>query len=338
MQAFEKLSHRGQVARLKRLALCALHEYEVAPTRMSLLSHEENTTLRVEDAGGGQYVLRVHRTVGSPWHPVRDVEAVRSEMQWLAALRRDTGLGVPEPVHTKNGDLLTVATADGVPEPRVCVLFRWLGGRFHRESLTPLMLEKVGTFMARLHDHAATFAVPEGFTRHIQDNMSDEIRTGILAMLSEVRPAEDVGVVEEATGRIQGVMDRLGTGPGVFGLIHADLHQDNYLFHRGEVRAIDFDDCGWGHHLYDFAATLFAIKGRPQYLALREALLRGYRSVRDLDPEHEALIDSFIAMRRLHIMMWYVEQREHPAFRDEWVEEVDWHTGKFREFLQAQPA
>ena len=35
-------------------------------------------------------------------------------------------------------------------------------------------------------------------------------------------------------------------GPDVFGLIHAHLHQENCLIHRGEVRAIDFDHCGYG--------------------------------------------------------------------------------------------
>lgn len=33
------------------------------------------------------------------------------------------------------------------------------------------------------------------------------------------------------------------------GLIHGDLHQENYLFCRGAVGAIDFDDCGYGHFL-----------------------------------------------------------------------------------------
>ena len=32
--------------------------------------------------------------------------------------------------------------------------------------------------------------------------------------------------------------------------------EKNYLFHGGEVRLIDFGDCGWGHYLYDLAVTV----------------------------------------------------------------------------------
>ena len=35
------------------------------------------------------------------------------------------------------------------------------------------------------------------------------------------------------------------------GLIHADLHLGNALFQRGQVKLIDFDDCGTGPRLYD---------------------------------------------------------------------------------------
>ncbi|MBA3251044.1 MAG: hypothetical protein H0T66_12235 [Geodermatophilaceae bacterium] len=43
------------------------------------------------------------------------MDLVRSELTGLAALRRDTDLVVPEPVRTRNGDLLAVASAPGVP-------------------------------------------------------------------------------------------------------------------------------------------------------------------------------------------------------------------------------
>jgi len=48
---------------------------------------------------------------------------------WLSALRRETELAVPEPMPTLDGELFTLVASDAVPEPRVCVLFRWLPGR-----------------------------------------------------------------------------------------------------------------------------------------------------------------------------------------------------------------
>jgi Ser/Thr protein kinase RdoA (MazF antagonist) len=61
------------------------------------LAHLENTTFRVETAGGERYVLRIHRTNGSPFHPPRSAAEVRSEAIWLAALRRETSLAYPRP-------------------------------------------------------------------------------------------------------------------------------------------------------------------------------------------------------------------------------------------------
>jgi hypothetical protein len=51
-------------------------------------------------------------------------------------------------------------------------------------------------------------------------------------------------VVAAVLQRVRRTQDLLGFGPDAYGLIHADLHQGNYLFHGDEVGVIDFDDCG----------------------------------------------------------------------------------------------
>lgn len=61
------------------------------PRRLIPLRHETNTTFRVVAADGQQYVLRIHNPNG------HIVPQIRSELQWLMALRQDTDLGVPEP-------------------------------------------------------------------------------------------------------------------------------------------------------------------------------------------------------------------------------------------------
>jgi Ser/Thr protein kinase RdoA (MazF antagonist) len=69
-----------------------------------------------------------------------------------------------------------------------------------------------------------------------------------------------VTAVLERARRTQNV---LGYGPDLYGLIHADLHQGNYLFHGDEVRVIDFDDCGWGHFAHDLAVTVSELEHLP---------------------------------------------------------------------------
>ncbi len=102
-------------------------------------------------------------------------------------------------------------------------------------------------------------------------------------------------------------MQELCIAPDVFGLIHADLHSSNYLFHGKEVRAIDFEDCGRGYYLYDLAVTIDELEAEFADRApeLRAALLRGYRHVRPLSEGHEALLDLFVAMRLAELVRWY---------------------------------
>ena len=321
MRPFDTLGVRGQLGRLRRLAETALAAYRVEPARLVPLAHLENTTFRVETAGGDRYVLRIHRATGNPIHPPRSAAEVQSEAIWLTALRREAGLAVPEPVPTADGAPLIVVAAEGVPEPRVCVLFRWGDGRFLDAGLTPSHLERVGTFIARLHDHPRGFDPPAGFVRGQVGDVSGAVAAWVTREVGEHRGPGAVATVEAVMGAVRRAQDELGTGPEAYGLIHADLHQENYLFDRGQVRAIDFDDCGWGHFVYDLTVTLSELRWRPTYEALRAALLRGYRAVRPLPVEHERLIEVFHGLRVLHLTLWFLERRDHPSFTD-WEAEV----------------
>ena len=274
----------------------------------------ENTTFRVDAIGGERYVLRIERTSGSPMHPPRRAQEVWSEVSWIAAVRRDTGLAVPEPIRAADGTPLTVVEVDGVPDPRVCVLLRWQPGRFLDAGLTPSHLERVGVFTARLHAHAAGFVPPAGFSRWRIEDVSDEAAAYVTDLVGEQCGPEGASLAAAVVELVRRAQRELGSGPDVFGLIHSDLHQENYLFHRGQVGAIDFDDSGWGHFVYDLAVTLSEIQRRPDSDALRAGLFRGYRSIRPLPADHERYLEVFHALRVLKLTLWFIEQRDHPGF------------------------
>lgn len=69
------------------------------------------------------------------------------------------------------------------------------------------------------------------------------------------------------------------------------------------MRAIDFDDCGSGHLLYDLAVTQHALHGREDYSELCAAHLRGYREIRPLSADEEALLPTFRAARTLMVAL-----------------------------------
>jgi Ser/Thr protein kinase RdoA (MazF antagonist) len=341
VQAFDSLSHHAQVRCLAGLARTALGAYPVRGARLRLLGHFWNTTFRVTGAEGEHYMLRVHHRGQT------SIEAVRSELLWLAALQQD-GFSVPEPVLNEEQRLVTVATHPGVPEPRPCVLFRWIEGRFFYRGLTPAHLARAGELIARFHRHAAQWKRPREFTRHRVDNL-DAMQRGhdddfdpaaarrVTQTVASVCSPEAGSVVAAVIPRIWATLQALGEEPEAFGLIHGDLHHRNLLFGKEGIGAIDFDDCGYGHWLYDLAVPLKVLQGHPAYAGLRQGLLSGYRRRRPLPVDQEAHLETFIALRTVQDVLGMIQEKDHPAFRDRWEAAAAVGINRLRAFVARSP-
>ncbi len=309
MRPFALLSGPGQVRRLRLLALQALGEYGLAGAQLRLLKHWNNATFAVQ-AGERRLVLRLNRP------GFQDAAAIRSELQWLQALRT-AGLQVPEPVAARDGRLVVKASALGVPEPRDCALFAWLPGRFLDRRLGVGQLEAVGRFTAQLH--SAPFVPPLGFARKSWDLhtlLGGDPGIDQQGIRSYLRPGEEQ-VIAAVRARLEQAFVALGRSSEAWALIHADLHPGNLLFQRDQVGAIDFDECGWGCFLYDLAVTLSELRSRPAYAELRQALLQGYRQVRPLPADHERYLDTLMAGRRLGLAIWTAGVADHPENRNQ---------------------
>jgi Ser/Thr protein kinase RdoA (MazF antagonist) len=86
----------------------------------------------------------------------------------------------------------------------------------------------------------------------------------------------------------------------------------NLLVNADGTRLIDFDDCGHGWLMYDFAAAISFIEDDPRIPACKAAWLRGYRSVRPLQPGDIAEIDTFVMLRRMALLAWIGSHIEAP--------------------------
>lgn len=310
MKSFFELTQGGQVRRMRRLAEGVLGEYELGEWRLTPLVHLDNTTFRV-DCPAGRFVLQCKR-------PGRELSAIRSEMMWLADLRRQTDLVVPEPLLNRHGDLVTSRHVPGVPGTRACVVYKWVYGRFVRRRVVPVHMERVGRFMARLHEFVLDYAVPAGFYRRsvqwgTADDPGDMAHIFDEGIQSDLIAEADRETFYMTRQRLQAAMVQMGREE--HGLIHADLHMGNCLFAGGEARAIDFDDCGWGHFANDMGITLWYMRRRPNFAELRAGLLRGYGQVRVLRPEVAGAIDVFMRARTLLLAMWMATRMDNPSLR-----------------------
>jgi Ser/Thr protein kinase RdoA (MazF antagonist) len=73
-----------------------------------------------------------------------------------------------------------------------------------------------------------------------------------------------------------------------WGLIHADLHQGNYLLYGEEVRPIDFSRCGFGFYLYDIGQAVGDIEA-----PLRSHFFEGYTRMRSLPTDYQTIVEAF---------------------------------------------
>ena len=328
------LSHRARVARMRQLAARALDAYPLVEPQVRFIADGENTTFRVEASmlghdgspggpeGRGRFLLRIHRPARHG-RLVDSTAAIRSELGWLTALRADTDLLVPEPVLTRDRQLITTASSAGVPEPRTCSVLRWMNGRIHTGSPRPVHLRLLGSAMARLHNHADQWLQPEDFVRIRWDwdaFFGDTMEYGgINASQTWALIPDDLRrKFDQVASRVARLMTQLGDGPDMVGLIHADLHLDNALFMHGDVGLIDFDDCGIGYRLYDIAVALWELRHRPDYDSFRTALVAGYTQHRPLPTDNLAHLDAFIAAREVAFGLWFAGTAQvNPAFRDD---------------------
>jgi Ser/Thr protein kinase RdoA (MazF antagonist) len=125
VRPYETLTPLGQRRRLRHLARVALEHYGRSFSGACLTPppHEQNATFRV-DADEGRFVLRISRS------ELHTSATIGCEMAWLAALRDDARLPVPEPVPSMDGSLAVSVEDGAVPGEHPAVLLRWLEGRF----------------------------------------------------------------------------------------------------------------------------------------------------------------------------------------------------------------
>ncbi|SDM68417.1 phosphotransferase enzyme family protein [Allokutzneria albata] len=309
--------------RARRVALRALSAYPLADPTLRFVALGENTTFQVRartDSGEAErFLLRVHR----PMRHGRFIDstaAISSELRWLTALREQTDLVVPQPVPTRDGELITTTSAPDVP--LTCSVLRWMEGRRYSSSPRPVYLRRLGGALARVHNHADTWPLPGGFVRIRWDwetFFGDTMQYGGInaAQVWDLLPDDLRRAFDQIAAAARHTMARLDERPGAVGLIHADLHLDNALFAGDVVKLIDFDDCGIGYRLYDVAVALWELRHRDDYAAMRTALIGGYTAHRPLPEDDLGDLDLFIAVREVAFGLWFVGTAQvNPVFRD----------------------
>lgn len=107
-----------------------------------------------------------------------------------------------------------------------------------------------------------------------------------------------------------------GKAPDRYSMIHADFVPENLLVDNGIVRVIDFDDAGFGWHLFKIATALYFLQGEPYFDSARDALIEGYRAHRPLSDEQLDHLPLFMTARGFTYLGWIHTRQETPTAQE----------------------
>ncbi|MCB8874429.1 phosphotransferase enzyme family protein [Acidisoma silvae] len=288
-----------------------LHEWAFSPAAtLSLLNISENATYLAEE-GTRRLVLRVHRPA---YHRPQEI---MGELAWIAALRADGVVDTPAPVAGVDGQLLHRLDHDGTE--RAVTAFAFVPGRSPEphEDLGD-WFQDLGRVTARLHTHARTWQKPADFNRKSwtvdsilgRDGYWGDWRAGLGLDAAGLR------LLAQAQYAISFKLAQYGMGEDRFGLIHGDLRLANLLVEGDRLRVIDFDDCGFGWFMYDFAAAVSFFEHEPVVPQLAERWVEGYRRVAPLSAEDIAILPALVLMRRMLLVAWVASHAETPTAQE----------------------
>lgn len=320
MAAYEELTPEQQVEYLEKLAANALRAWNMTHATLALIKYRENAVFRVITDQGRQFALRIHRP---GYH---SDTALNSELQWIHALAKD-GIDVPEVIPTTDGHLFVKAAADTNSEARQVDLFTWVEGQQLGSVENGLgedpdairhIYRTIGQTAARLHNQATQWQAPENFKRHAWDLeglVGEKPFWGPFWQLDSLTE-DQRNLLITARETVKQQLADYGQDPERYSLIHADFVPENLLVDNNRVRLIDFDDAGYGWHMFEIATALYFIQDEPHYEIAKSALIEGYREYRPLPESELEALPLFLAARGFTYLGWVQSRQETETARE----------------------
>ncbi len=295
VRAFDDLTKRGRIGRLRLLAIDSLgDDFAIDARRVSLLaSHSFNTLFRADLVTGPPLAVRVGE-VRIHADGVEEVEAA-----WLDALHADTEIRAPRLLADRQGRHVAAGHRADVPGGRYCSVMTWVSGRTVRERFDHVTSQRMGVLLANIHDHTATYpppVVPPGIRADRVVSFSDTTRLGGYE-------SNYGSMFVEAVDRVQRQIDALWAAPPHRPhLLHGDFGPQNVMRWRAQLAAIDFQDLQFGFDVQDVGITTADLRRQYADESLVEAFVKGYRSVRPWPLTDRSLAQALDAGRSLNVI------------------------------------
>jgi Ser/Thr protein kinase RdoA (MazF antagonist) len=245
------------------------------------------------DRDGQAGILRIGHSLR------RTPQLIQAEVDWINYLA-EGGAGVARALFSGRGSLVEAVDDRQGEQFLVTAFARAPGGHVRQADWTPAFLEAYGQLIGRMHALSRKYTPPHpDCVRYHWDDDANMV-------VAEFLPREDT-VIAGHFEALLASLKALPVDPEGYGMIHQDAHSGNFfLDETGCLTLFDFDDCCFGHYIYDLAMVVFyAIIGRSNMVNATQELLvpflHGYRRENRLDPAWLKQIPPFLKLREIDL-------------------------------------
>jgi Ser/Thr protein kinase RdoA (MazF antagonist) len=271
----------------------ARQRYDIPADKIQLLDGFESFIYEFNQSDG-DYILRIGHSLR------RSPDLIKGEVDWINYLF-DGGTTVARAVLSKAGNLVEPID-DGCGDEFLCTAFVKARGRIPgREQINEKLFLNYGRLLGRMHALAKTYNPSNpAWKRYAWDDPQNNT------------PDRQIPDAEKSIRqKYQVVLDHLHTLPrdcDSYGMIHQDAHTGNlFVDENYTLTLFDFDDCVYGHFIYDIAMVLFYIAGWggtdiPGFTGrFMQSFLRGYSEHNRIAPEWLKEIPHFLKLREIDL-------------------------------------
>jgi amicoumacin kinase len=247
----------------------------------------------------------------------RTSQLIQAEVDWINYLA-DGGAGVARALFSVRGSLVEAVDDDQGGQFLVTAFAKAPGKHSRQSDWTPAFLETYGQLIGCIHALSPGYTPPHPeCVRYHWDDDAEMI-------VAQFLPAEDERIGADFDALLTHLKGLPRDSEG-YGMIHQDAHGGNFFVDQaGQITLFDFDDCCYGHYIYDLAMVVFyAIANHSDMpAATREFLipfLHGYRRENRLDPAWLKEIPYFLKLREIDLYAVIHRSMGPGPYEDGWV-------------------
>jgi len=270
----------------------AMERYSIQPSSLRVLDAFESFIYEFERPDG-RFILRIGHTSR------RSPELIHGEVDWINYLAA-CGVTVARTILSRDRRLVEPID-DGQGGQFLCTAFVRAPGQAIQPRLNnERFFQAYGSLIGRIHAASKTYAPSNpAWKRYKWDDPINSTAE------NQLPPNERK--IREKYRRLVAYLRSLPNPPEAYGMIHQDAHPGNFFVDEDDtITLFDFDDCVFGHFIYDIAMVIFYVslqEKEPQAFMSRflPVFLSAYARENRLDKRWLKEIPYFLKFREIDL-------------------------------------